>query len=126
MTKKDRAVTSFGPNNTAISGDPVALVPSGTTVTAGGTSAALPMPDQDTLRLTLNVTAASGTTPSMTVTIQHSYDGVTWANHSAFAAKTAAGTERKVFPGLDNYVRASWAVTGTTPSFTFGLAGTAI
>jgi hypothetical protein len=123
---KDLAVTSFGPNNIPISGTPVALVAGGTTVTAGGNSPARAMPDQDTLRLTLDVTAATGTTPSITVTLQHSHDGTTWTNHSAFAAKTTAASERKVFAGIDNYVRLTWTVSGTTPSFTFGVTGTAV
>ena len=111
----------FGPGG-AFVGDPVNLM-SGT-VTANGSGAGLPCSSYTTARLTLTVTAATGTTPSMTVTVETSGDGTTgWASVGAFAAKTAPGTERKTVSGLDNYVRVSWAVTGTTPSFTASVAG---
>jgi hypothetical protein len=71
----------------------------------------------------LNVTAAAGTTPSMTVTVETSGDGATWSPLGSFPAVTGAGVSRRTFSGLDNFVRASWAVTGTGPSFTATLTG---
>lgn len=109
----------------AIAGEGVTLVGSGVR-TATGNGGAVVMGEHSTLRLTLDVTAASGTTPSLTVNVQHSADGSTWTTHSSFAAKTAAGTERKVFAGLDRYARASWTISGTSPSFTFSVAGEAV
>ena len=115
---------SFGPSG-PISGTAVELAPSAARTTSGnGTS--LPTEDIQTLRLTLSVTAASGTTPSLTVTIQTSDDGSTWATVASFAAKTTTGSERKVFSGIDRFVRASWAITGTTPSLTFAVTGEAV
>ena len=113
---------SFGPGNIEVHGESVTLAPSGAR-TASGQGSTVPTGDLDPARLTLDVTAASGTTPSLTVNVQHSSDGATWVTHSSFAAKTATGTERKVFAGLDRYVRASWTITGTTPSFTFSVTG---
>ncbi len=105
-------------------GDPVALAAG--TVTGNGQSAATSTAEYGTLRLTLAVTAVSGT-PSMTVTVEHSGDGSTWTSLGSFAARTAAGTERKVFTGLDRYVRCSWTLTGTAPySVTFTVAGEAL
>lgn len=70
----------------------------------------------------LDVTAASGTTPSLTVTIQDSPDGSAWTTRDTFAAKTTTGTEIRALPrGLDTNVRASWTISGTTPSFTFSV-----
>lgn len=114
----------FGPSG-AVHGEPVTLVPAGTR-TAAGTGATVEMAERSTLRLTLNVTAASGTSPTATVTIEHSRDGSTWTAHSSFAAATAVGSQRKVFGGLDNLVRATWTMGGTTPSFTFSITGEAI
>ena len=118
----ERPVPSFGNNNTEQPGEQVVLAPSAAR-TAAGSGPAVAMGAKSTARLTLTVTAAAGTGPTMTVTIEHSADGVTWVAHSSFAAATAAGAQRKVFGGLDNFVRATWTVGGTTPSFTFSVAG---
>jgi hypothetical protein len=70
----------------------------------------------------LDVTAASGTTPSLTVTIQDSPDGSAWTTRDTFAAKTTTGTETRPLPrGLDTNIRAAWTISGTTPSFTFSV-----
>ena len=108
-----------------IYGDPVALHPSAT-CTASGSGGSYAMEGRSTLRLTLDVTAASGTTPSMTVTVETSGDGTTWASAGTFTAATGVTSQRKSFGGLDRYARVSWAITGTTPSFTFSVTGEAL
>lgn len=113
---------SFGPDGAEIHGDPVTVVSSAAR-TANGTGGTIVAGDRDTLRLALAVTAASGGTPSLTVTVEHSGDGTTWSTHSSFTAVTTTGTTRKVFGGVDRYVRATWTITGTTPSFTFSVTG---
>jgi hypothetical protein len=110
-------MTSFGHD--------VTLVPAGTVVTAGGTSVVLAPQNKGSLRAVLAVTAISGTTATLTCTVETSYDnGATDAWHSAgaFSAVTATGTSRKIIP-IDRYVRVTWTFTGTTPSVTFGLTG---
>lgn len=70
----------------------------------------------------LHVTAASGTTPSITVKIQDSANDSTWADLASFTALAVAGSERitvAVGTTIDRYVRALWTITGTGPSFTF-------
>lgn len=96
------------------------------TTTANGTAVALG--DLGTLRLLLDVTAASGTTPSMTVTVETSFDGSTnWAAiGTAFTAATGVTSQRKTYPGCDRYVRGVTTISGTTPSFTFSLTGEAV
>lgn len=91
--------------------------------TANGSGAPVQVGDRHTLRASLSVSAASGTTPSLTVTLQTSEDGATWRTLQAFAAATGASAQRLAASGLDRYVRASWAITGTTPSFTFAVTG---
>lgn len=109
--------------NQVVEGDAVVLQDGART--SSGAGAAVAVESHHTARLTLNVTAVSGTTPSLTVTIEHSPDGATWAAHpqGVFTSATAAGSQRKVLSGLDRFVRAAHAVTGTTPSFTFTVAG---
>lgn len=106
-------------------GEPVTLAPS-VARTANGQGGPYVMGARGTLRLSLAVTAASGSTPSLTVTVEASGDGSSWYPVGTFAAKTTTGTERKSFSGIDRYARVSWAITGTTPSFTFSVAGEAV
>lgn len=110
----------------AFEGESVVLAPS-LARTANGSGGAYVMGARGTLRLSLAVTAASGTTPNLAVTVETSGDGgSTWQTVGTFAAKTATGTERKSFSGIDRLARVSWAITGTTPSFTFSVTGEAV
>ena len=77
-----------------------------------------------TLDLFLDVTAASGTTPSMTVSIETREGAAdTPATVASFAAKTGVASERKRFTGLSKECRYVATISGTTPSFTFALSG---
>lgn len=68
----------------------------------------------------VDVTAVSGTTPSMTVTYQTSPDGVTWYDNTAGSAITTSSRQLiKVPANLGVYGRLSYVISGTTPSFTF-------
>lgn len=78
----------------------------------------------------LAVTAASGTTPTLDVTVQHSIDGgTTWFTLATFTQKTAAGSELKTESEVEaataevygDCIRAIWTIGGTTPSFTFSV-----
>lgn len=81
------------------------------------------------MALQLNVSAASGTTPSMTVVVQYSADGgATWDTTNpvaSFTAVTATGQSNvTVLPNAKFWggdLRAVATITGTTPSFTWNL-----
>lgn len=106
--------------------DAVDLSPTGA-VTASGAGNPVEMGGNGVLRLRLIVVAASGTSPSLTVTVETRYDATdSWRTVGAFAAKTGVAVERKVFAGVDRQARISWAVSGTTPSFTFTCSGEAV
>lgn len=76
--------------------------------------------DPQHIRAQLNVTAVSGTTPNLVVLLEDSLDGVNWNTLITFAAKTAVGREvLSIDTGHGAWLRASWTITGTTPSFTF-------
>lgn len=96
------------------------VVASAARTTTGSTAAISGYGGADTLRVQLNVTAASGTTPSLTVLVEDTLDGTNWNTIGTFAAKTAAGREviNVTVPFADR-LRVSWTITGTTPSFTF-------
>lgn len=94
--------------------------------TASGTGEIYEMGDMTTLRLKLDVTAASGTTPTLDVIVETSPDGATeWQTVATFAQKTGVSYERNVFPGCDRFVRAKYTIGGTNPDFTFSLLGEA-
>lgn len=96
----------------------------------------------------LNVTAITGTTPTLDLKIQTSVDGTNWQDVAAFAQVTAATGIRflRIVAGgaipnvveeaqkdgtlaaatvesgpLGKFIRAKWVIGGTTPSFTMQL-----
>lgn len=78
----------------------------------------------EAVALELNVTAVSGTTPSLTVSIEHSNDGTNWAAADpvdAFAARTTTGRVFKNVTVKGRFIRLVWTISGTTPSFTFAV-----
>lgn len=76
-----------------------------------------------TLRVALNVTAFSGTTPSLAVVVEDTLDGTVFFPLATFVAKTGTGTEViNVTSPFANRIRVRWTITGTaTPTFTFAV-----
>lgn len=76
-----------------------------------------------TIRAQLNVTAASGTTPTLDVLVEDSVDGgATWNTLVAFTQATAVTREVKnITTPFGDQLRVRWTVGGTTPSFTFAV-----
>lgn len=93
--------------------------------TATGQSAALQCGGAPVISLLVVTTAASGTTPSMTLSIEWSPDGgTTWCAADAadtFTAITTTTNLAKRFQVKSNTYRIVWTITGTTPSFTFSV-----
>ena len=80
----------------------------------------------EAVALELIVTAVSGTTPSMTLSVDWSNDGTNWSPADpgdSFAAVTANIRRFKNVSVKGRYMRLSWAISGTTPSFTFEVKG---
>jgi hypothetical protein len=73
--------------------------------------------------LEVNVSAASGTTPTLDLTVEWSPDGgTTWYKADtpdAFTQITAAKQVVKSFTLKGTSYRVVWTIGGTTPSFTF-------
>lgn len=75
-----------------------------------------------TLRAQLEVTAASGTTPTLDVLIQDSLDGTNWNTVGTFTQKTAASRQVvDVTTPFADRIRVLYTIAGTTPSFTFSV-----
>lgn len=110
-------------------GSDVTVLASGS-VTATGQSASADVGGAGTLRAQVVVTAATGTSPSLTCTIQTSHDaGATdpWRTAgAAYGAITAPGSSPWQCFAVDRYVRVSYVVSGTTPNITFSVVGEAV
>ena len=92
------------------------LIPS--TVLAVGTAStnAAELGDRGTVRTNVNVSAVTGTSPTLDVIMQTSEDGATnWVDLGSISEMTAAGSQRKIFPACDRFVRAQYTVGGVAP-----------
>lgn len=102
--------------------DPVLVVPSAARTTNGNSGSITPTGDGETLCFNVRVTAASGTTPSLALSVEWSNDATNFAvpeTADTFTAITAAIERVKTFERKAKFYRLVWAITGTTPSFTF-------
>lgn len=110
-------------------GHDVTVLASGA-VTATGHSSGIDVGGAATLRAQVQVSAATGTTPSLTVTIQTSHDNGSadaWRTAgAAYTAITSAGNSPYQCFVVDRYVRVSYVVSGTSPSITFDVVGEAV
>jgi hypothetical protein len=73
----------------------------------------------------INVQAVSGTTPSLTVKLQHSTNNSTWVDVSggSFGALNTVSGKFIEFTGtLNRYVRIVSTISGSSPSFTYNVA----
>ena len=91
--------------------------------TVTGSAAALPgSGGLATLRAQLDVTAASGTTPTLDVVLEDTIDGTNYNTIATFTQLTAAGRlVVNVTTPFSDTLRARWTIGGTTPSFTFSV-----
>lgn len=92
---------------------------------ATGIGTAVDLTDRSLAQLTVDVTAMTGTTPSIAFTFEHSIAQTNWLLLGVVDAATAIATTKVTLTGAYRYVRAKWTITGTTPSVTFGITGTA-
>jgi hypothetical protein len=72
----------------------------------------------------LQVPVVSGTSPSLTGRIQHSVDNSVWVDLITFAAVTVANNAQRITVAgtVNRWTRATWTISGTSPSFTFHAA----
>lgn len=117
--------------------------------TATGATSWIPIPTFSMFMVGLDITAASGTTPALSLWLQGSDDGGLTAfdfpydlqlTLNAAAADLTANTNRRNITGTaavaapgkhiaiykeipTDAVRLSWVISGTTPSFTFSASG---
>lgn len=96
---------------------------------SSGAGASIDIGARALARAHIDITAVSGTAPTLDVVLETSRDQVIWraAPVGAFAQATAAGTQTRAFLDLERYVRARWTIGGTgSPSLTFSIVGSAL
>lgn len=92
--------------------------------TTSGTGAPIEVGEYREALVTLNITAVSGTSPTLAVQIQASDDGgTTWYNlpNGSFTSASTVSSQAIQISTFGDYIRANFTVAGTSPSFTFGL-----
>lgn len=94
--------------------------------TVTGASAWVDIRDAREIVAQLHSDAGTGTAPTLDVKIQTSYDGLDATAvdipTSAFTQVLAvASMQIKSLPIVHRYIKIVWTITGTTPSFNFGV-----
>ena len=92
--------------------------------TTSGDSGYFQTPQGSGLSVMVNVSAVSGTTPSMLLTVEWTNDGVNFAKGDpadTFTAITTVGNRVARFIQKGIGFRVVWTLTGTTPSLTFSV-----
>lgn len=100
------------------------------TATGSATGVDMQQYDGDVV-LILDSAAGTGTSPTLAVTIEHSDSlgsGYTAIAGAAFTSVTTTASQQRLVISKDEarrYVRATYTLGGTTPSFTFSVNGVA-
>lgn len=105
--------------------EPRTVAASAARTTTGNSGVVGALEPSEKVAILLDVTAVSGTSPSMTVSVEWSHNGTTWATPEtadAFTALTATASKVKTFDVKGKFLRVVWTITGTTPSFTFSVS----
>jgi hypothetical protein len=91
------------------------------TVTANGNTSDIDVSPYSVLELQIKVTAASGTSPTLSVYIEGKFDNT--GDYKTLASQTGISATGvwyfTVNPCAFRYLRVRWVVEGTSPSFTF-------
>lgn len=92
--------------------------------TASGSSSTFATGNMGVIALFVNITAKSGTLPTLIVGIQHSPDGNVWydvpnLSTTSLNSVISASVMLSTMTPLSDYVRCSWTIGGANPSFTF-------
>jgi len=98
------------------------------TVTASGSTADIDVSTISALEVELKVTSVSGTSPTLDVYIEGKFE--TTGDYKPLASQTGITSTGIWFLTIDplrfRYIRVRWVVGGTSPSFTFTVAGQAM
>jgi hypothetical protein len=99
---------------------PVVIADLSAAITSSGSTPAITVTAGANYAINFNVTAVSGTTPTMDVTVEESLDdGTNWLPVYQFPRFTAVGIQRSpIMTLMGNKIRYTATLSGTSPSFT--------
>lgn len=103
----------------------VAVIGAAARTTSGNGSQIAVPPGSTYIAVRASVTAVSGTTPSLGLSVEWAHGDTLYAPADpadSFTAITATGRVVKLFPVKGDVFRIVYAITGTTPSFTFSIS----
>lgn len=101
----------------------VTFLPSAAKTSSGNSGNGLYSGENNTMVVYLDVTATSGTTPTLDVTIRDTIDGTNWDTVDTFTQCTGVTRAVKRITNFSRYLRISYTIGGTNPSFTFSVKG---
>jgi len=90
-------------------------------ITADTNSSSMYVGDYAEALVFLDVTAVSGTTPTLLPTVQVSHDDSEWYVHTVGVEIVAAGNYLIRVANIGKYLRVNMDTGGTTPSFTLSV-----
>lgn len=93
--------------------------------TESGNSGEFNLYDHDEALVFLDVTAASGTDPTLDVKVQTKDPNGKWYDLVSFTQKTDVGQEAKAVTVYGETLRIAYTIGGTEPSFTFAVTAIA-
>lgn len=106
----------------ASSGQRETLVSSAARTASGNSGALDHYGGMGRLIIQLDVTAVSGTSPTLDVVAEDTVDGTNYSTISTFAQRTATGREVvRITSAFSDTLRIRWTIAGTSPSFTFSV-----
>jgi hypothetical protein len=98
------------------------IIESSARTTNGNSGDLLRVYGGESVRAQLNVTGASGTSPTLNVLIEDTLDGTNYNTIGSFTQKTSAAREIiNITAPFAETLRVSWTIAGTNPSFTFSI-----
>lgn len=107
---------------------PVTILSNNARTTSGASGAFETPPGKNgKIAVLVSVTASSGTTPTLDVSIEWSQNGTSFYPSDpadTFTQITGTAPKFKLFDAKANYYRVVYAIAGTTPSFSFGVSAT--
>ena len=112
----------------SLSGTAALLLLASGPITVSGVSTAVDVGQYRAARLALDVTAVSGTLPTLALTIEtaDSATSTTWRTVATFASVTAPSSPTLTAADFGRWVRVRYVVSGTSPVFTIAVAGESV
>ncbi|MGD9581588.1 MAG: hypothetical protein AB7V50_09465 [Vampirovibrionia bacterium] len=99
----------------------ITFLPATSRTSSGNSGNGTYLGDNNEAVVYLDVTAVSGTTPTLDVTVQDTIDGTNWDTVGSFTQASSAGREAIRINNFSRFMRVSYTMAGTDPDFTFSV-----